>query len=60
MSKHFGGLCFGGLQSRSARVDGVFTVWMSGSSSLDLDFGVLVSRSSWVDAVFGVFEWRSS
>ena len=51
---------FGGLHSRSSRVDGVFGVWVSGFSSLDLDFGVLVSRSSWLDGVFGVFECRIS
>ncbi len=32
---------FGGLDSRSSRVDGVFAVWVSGISSVDLDFGVL-------------------
>ena len=32
---------FGGLESRSSRVDSVFAVWVSGISSVDLDFGVL-------------------
>ena len=58
MSKPLGGwIFFGGLDSRSSRVDGVFGVLVSRFSSLALDFGVLVSRSSWVD---GVFECRSS
>ncbi len=46
---------FGGLQSRSSRVDAVFAVWVSGIRSVDLDFGVLECRSRWVDGFFWWF-----
>ncbi len=53
---------FGGLVSRSSRVDGVFfAVWLSGISSVDLDFGVLGYRSRCVDGFFfGGLDSRSS
>ena len=52
---------FGGLESRSIRVDGVFfAVWLSGISSLDLDFRVFECRSSLVDCGFGGLQSRSS
>ena len=53
-------LDFGVWECRNSWVDGVFAVWVSGTSSVDLDFGVLECRSSWVDGIFfGVLVCRS-
>ena len=52
---------FGGLDRRRSKVDGVFGVWVSGFSSVDLDFDVLEYRSRWADGVFfGGLDSRSS